>query len=132
MKVRLLKSKLHRIRVTGKSLDYEGSLLVDPVWMEAVGLLPYEHIEVYNVTNGNRWTTYVIPGSPGSGAVELNGAAARLGEVGDLLIVSAYAWVDAREIPDFRVRVALFDGSNRLLEVRRLAVHPPAPSASSS
>jgi len=131
MKVRLLRSKLHRIRVTGKSLDYEGTLLVDPVWMEAVGLLPYEHIEVYNVTNGNRWTTYVIPGSPGSGAVELNGAAARLGEVGDLLIVTAYAWVDTREIHDFQVRVALFDEENRLLEVRRLAILP-SPSASSS
>ncbi len=132
MKVLLLKAKLHRVRVTGKSLDYEGSLLVDPVWMEAVGLLPYEHVEVYNVTNGNRWTTYVIPGSPGSGAVELNGAAARLGEVGDLLIVSAYAWVDSDELPEHQVRVALFGEGNRLQEVRRFSVHAPGVPTSSS
>ncbi len=132
MKVLLLKSKLHRIRVTGKSLDYEGSLLVDPVWMERVGLLPYEHIEVYNVTNGNRWTTYVIPGNPGSGAVELNGAAARLGEVGDLLIVSAYAWVGSEELSEFQTRVALFGEGNRLLEVRRFSIRVPSAPASPS
>ena len=131
MKVLLLKSKLHRIRVTGKSLDYEGSLLVDPVWMEAVGLLPYEHVEIYNVTNGNRWTTYVIPGSPGDGAVELNGAAARLGEVGDLLIVSAYAWVDSSELSEFQTRVALFGEGNRLQEVRRFSIRVPSAPASS-
>lgn len=130
MKVHLLKAKLHRIRVTGKSLDYEGSLKLDPVWMEAVGILPYEHVEVYNVTNGERWTTYVIPGIPGKGEVELNGAAARLGEVGDLLIVSAFAWVDSGELDTFSPRVALFDGNNQLLVVRNLALRVSGMHAS--
>lgn len=131
MKLHLLKAKLHRIRVTGKALDYEGSLRVDPVWMDAVGLLPYEHIEVYNVSNGMRWTTYVIPGTPGRGEVELNGAAARLGEVGDLLIVSAFVWLDEEELSTFSPRVALFDGENHLIEVRRLSIQSPGiPSTS--
>ncbi len=127
MKVHVLKAKLHRIRVTAKSLDYEGSLKLDPRWMEAVGLLPFEHVEIYNVTNGARWTTYVIPGAWGQGEVVLNGAAARMGEVGDLLIVSAYVWLDLENIPHHRVRIALFGEHNAVQEVREETIGIPTP-----
>lgn len=122
MKVHLLKAKLHRLQVTAKSLDYEGSLKVDPRWMEEVGLLPFEYVEVYNVTQGTRWSTYLIPGQWGDGEVALHGAAARLGEVGDLLIVAAYVWLDPEEVSNHRIRIAIFEKNNALKEIREESV----------
>ena len=91
MTVQLLKSKLHRIRVTEANLDYEGSLTLDPDDMEAVGILPYEKILCANVENGNRFETYAIAGRRGSHVCCLNGAAAHKGKVGDRLIVMSFA-----------------------------------------
>ncbi len=116
MKIALLKSKLHRVRCTRKELAYEGSLAVDRGLMDAAGLLPFERIEVFNVTNGERWSTYIIP-SETPGEVALNGAAARKGEVGDELIVVSYAWVDPSH-PQLETRIVLVDETNRIREVR--------------
>jgi aspartate 1-decarboxylase len=91
MHLTVLKSKLHRIRVTEANLDYEGSLTLDPDDMEAVGIVPYEKILCADVENGNRFETYAIPGRRGSGVCCLNGAAAHKGAVGDRLIVMAFA-----------------------------------------
>lgn len=91
MKRTLLKSKIHRATVTDASLHYEGSITIDPLLMEAADICEWEQVDVYDINNGNRLTTYAIPGQPGSGTICLNGAAARLVQVGDLVIICSYA-----------------------------------------
>ena len=108
MEIEVLKAKLHRIRVTEACLDYEGSLTLDPDDMEAVGILPYEKILCADVENGNRFETYAIAGARGSGVCCLNGAAARLGKVGDRLIVMAFARMSAGEAAAWQPRVKHF------------------------
>ncbi|HHF53421.1 MAG TPA: aspartate 1-decarboxylase [candidate division WOR-3 bacterium] len=108
MMVTLLKSKIHRIPVTGKEMNYEGSITIDIDIMKKVDLLPYERVEVYNITNGERFSTYVIPGKQGSGEVILNGATARKGEVGDLLIVVSYITLDVEEAKNYKPKVYIF------------------------
>jgi aspartate 1-decarboxylase len=97
MHLTVLKSKLHRIRVTEANLDYEGSLTLDPDDMEAVGIVPYEKILCADVENGNRFETYALAGRRGSGVCCLNGAAAHKGKVGDRLIVMAFAQMTPEE-----------------------------------
>ena len=108
MKLTLLKSKLHRIRVTEANLDYEGSLTLDPDDMEAVGIVQYEKILCADVENGNRFETYAIAGRRGSHVCCLNGAAAHQGKVGDRLIVMAFAQLVEEEISGFSPRVLHF------------------------
>ena len=108
MTIQLLKSKLHRIRVTEANLDYEGSLTLDPDDMEAVGILPYEKILCANVENGNRFETYAIAGRRGSRVCCLNGAAAHKGKVGDRLIVMAFASFTPEEAAGWQPRVKHF------------------------
>jgi aspartate 1-decarboxylase len=91
MKRTLLKSNIHRATVTDASLHYEGSITIDPLLMEAADICEWEQVDVYDINNGNRLTTYAIPGQPGSGTICLNGAAARLVQVGDLVIICSYA-----------------------------------------
>ena len=107
--------KIHRATVTGAFLDYEGSIALDPDLYEAAGFLPYEQVHVLDVDNGNRFVTYVIDGERGSGEVAVNGAAARLVQVGDVLIVLAYTEMDDAEARALRPRVVLVDASNRPL-----------------
>jgi len=128
MRLELLKSKIHRARITGKDVDYEGSLTLDPKLMEAAGIYAYEKVQVVNVHNGSRLETYVIPGRAGSGEVVLNGAAARWGEVGDPVIILAYAQVEEQELPAFQPKVVFVDEQNRVLEASALA--GPSPSGS--
>jgi aspartate 1-decarboxylase len=116
MQLSILKSKLHLATVTRSELNYHGSLTVDPVLMDAVGLLPYEAILVSNVATGSRAMTYVIPGRPGEGQIELNGAMARLGAVGDRLIVMAFAQLSPDELAGHRPRVVALDARNRIVE----------------
>ena len=111
MLITLLKAKLHRIRVTEADLDYEGSLTLDPDDMEAVGILPYERILCADVENGNRFETYAIAGRRGSHVCCLNGAAARLGKVGDRLIVMCFAQVSPDEAAGWQPRVRHFGSS---------------------
>lgn len=108
MTLTLLKSKLHRIRVTEACLHYEGSLTLDPDDMEAVGIVPYERILVADVENGNRFETYAITGKRGSHVCCLNGAAAHKGAVGDRLIVMAFAAVTPEEADGFTPKVLHF------------------------
>jgi aspartate 1-decarboxylase len=115
----MLKSKIHRAKITGKELHYEGSLSLDASLMESAKLLPFEKIEVYNVNNGQRFSTYVIPASAGSGEVRLNGAASRLGEIGDIIIIASYALYDEEELKNFKPFLVYVDEHNRILEVKR-------------
>lgn len=113
----LLKAKLHKAAVTAASVDYEGSLTIASDLAEAVGMLPYERILVGNMANGQRFETYVIYGPRGSGAIELNGATAHLGKVGDRLTIMAFAGVSEEEISMHRPRVALLDENNQILRL---------------
>ena len=108
MEIEVLKAKLHRIKVTEACLDYEGSLTLDPDDMEAVGILPYEKILCADVENGSRFETYAIAGARGSGVCCLNGAAARLGKVGDRLIVMAFARMSEDEAANWQPKVKHF------------------------
>ena len=111
MLITLLKAKLHRIRATEANVDDEGSLTLDPDDMEAVGILPYERILVADVENGSRFETYAIAGRRGSHVCCLNGAAARLGKVGDRLIVMAFAQMTPEEAAGWQPKVKHFRGS---------------------
>ncbi len=125
MLVHLLKSKLHRARVTDANVDYEGSLTIDRDWMDQVALLPYERILCTNASNGERFETYAIPGERGSGAIVLNGAAAHLGSPGDRLTIMSFTEVDAPAALAWKPRILVFadDGSTKLQRDRS----DPAP-----
>ncbi len=113
----MLKSKIHRARVTEADLHYDGSLTLDRDLMDAAGLLPYELIHVLDINNGNRLETYVIEGSRGSGEVCINGAAARLVSPGDLVIVLSYASVEEEEVARHQPRLVYVDDENRITRV---------------
>jgi aspartate 1-decarboxylase len=115
MQRHLMKSKIHRATITSADLHYEGSLTLDTDLMEAADLLPYEEIQVVNVNNGARFSTYVIEGPRGSGVVQLNGAAARLGHPGDLVILISYGVFDEAETERHAPRVVFVDGDNRIV-----------------
>lgn len=127
MRVTLLKSKLHRAAVTGADLHYEGSIAIDRDLIAAAKLLPWERVEVYNLNNGARFSTYVIPGQPGE--VMLNGAAARLAMPGDRVIVASYAEFEAAEAAAHRPTVVLLDERNRPLPTETAAPERPAHAA---
>ncbi|WP_029519877.1 aspartate 1-decarboxylase [Persephonella sp. IF05-L8] len=116
MRRTVLKSKIHRITITGADLHYEGSLTLDEAIMEAANLVPFEKVEVFNINNGNRFSTYVIPGARYSGECILNGAAARLGHSGDLIIIVSYADVEDNELKDFKVNLVYIDDENNIKE----------------
>lgn len=122
MRLELLKSKIHRAHITGKDVNYEGSLTLDTELMEAAGIRAYEKVQVVNVNNGLRLETYVIPGRAGSGEVVLNGAAARWGEVGDMVIILAYAQVEEGELEGFRPKVVFVDEQNRVISGASLRI----------
>jgi len=113
MLITMLKGKIHRAVITDKKLHYEGSITIDPVLYEAAKMRPYEQVQVLNVNNGARFETYVIEGERGSGAVCLNGAAARLGEPGDHVIILAYAQMTPEEAATHHPAVVCVDAWNR-------------------
>jgi aspartate 1-decarboxylase len=115
MYISVCKSKIHRATITQAELHYQGSLTVDAELLDAAGLRPYEKVAVVNINNGNRLETYLIRGERGSGVMCLNGAAARLGQVGDLIIVISYGYYDPAELPeDYEPVVVHVDASNRI------------------
>ncbi len=116
MRRTVLKSKIHRITITGADLHYEGSLTLDEAIMEAANLVPFEKVEIFNINNGNRFSTYVIPGARYSGECILNGAAARLGHAGDLIIIVSYADLEDSELKDFKVNLVYMDEDNSIKE----------------
>jgi len=111
--------KIHRCAVTRADLDYVGSITIDPVLMEAAGFLENEKIDVYNITNGSRFATYVIPGVPGEGEIGINGAAAHLAKVGDLVILASYGWLTPDEIRDHAPKVVFVDSKNQIVSVSK-------------
>lgn len=117
MTISLLKSKIHRAAVTGASLDYEGSLSIAADLAEKVGLCRFERILVGNMANGERFETYVILAERGSGRIELNGATAHLGKVGDRLTIMAYGHFDELEASSHEPRVIVLDEHNRIVRV---------------
>ncbi len=107
-----MKSKIHRATVTDSNLNYEGSITIDRELMDAADLMPYERVDVYNITNGNRFQTYVIEGERGKGEICLNGAAARLVSPGDLVIIVSYAYYDEKEYKG--PKIIFVDEKNRI------------------
>src|ERR1700757_415921 len=115
----MLQAKLHRARVTEACLDYEGSCGIDEQLLELTGILPNQYIEIYNVSNGERFCTYAIRGRRGSGEISLNGAAARRAALGDILIICAYSTYSEAEVASHEPIVVLMDEKNRAREVIR-------------
>ena len=110
----MLKAKIHRATVTQVELDYEGSCAIDEDLLEASGIREYEQIEIYNITSGERFSTYAIRGEAGSGMISINGAAAHKAAVDDLIIIAAYAGLDAQELIDYKPRLVYVDAQNRI------------------
>ncbi|MFP3870947.1 MAG: aspartate 1-decarboxylase [Syntrophobacteria bacterium] len=108
-----LKSKIHRARITATCLDYEGSLSMDRALMAQADIAPYEQVKVYNLFNGERFDTYALVAPEGSGEVCLNGAAARKGEPGDLVIITTYALLEGAELAQHQPRIIWVDESNQ-------------------
>ncbi|MBX5455347.1 MAG: aspartate 1-decarboxylase [Thermogemmatispora sp.] len=116
----MCKSKIHRATVTMADLNYVGSITIDQDLLEAANIYPYEKVQVVNVTNGSRLETYAIPGERGSGVICLNGAAARLNAVGDIVIVMSYAHFTEEEIRSLKPRVVLVNEQNQITELREV------------
>jgi aspartate 1-decarboxylase len=108
----MLQAKLHRVRVTHACLDYEGSCGIDRDLLRVSGMQPNQYIEIYNVTNGERFNTYIIEAPSGSGEISLNGAAARKAQVGDILIICTYAGYDEAELRKYKPVVVLIGENN--------------------
>ena len=117
MLLRMLKGKIHRVRVTEACLNYVGSITIDKELMQAAGILEYEQVQVVDINNGNRLVTYTIAGESGSGEVCLNGAAARLVNPGDLVIIMAYCVMDHKEAVNHRPKVVFVDENNVVSDV---------------
>lgn len=113
MRRTLFKSKIHRATVTEANLHYQGSVTIDPVLMRAADVLPWERVEIYNVTNGERFATYAIPGAPGRGEICINGAAAHKAKRGDLIILCTYAEFEGEEVARHQPSVVFVDEANR-------------------
>jgi len=112
---KIMIGKIHRATVTRADLHYVGSITLDPLLIEAAGFLENEMIDIYNITNGNRLSTYVIPGESGSGEVGINGAAAHLVKPGDLVILVAYGWFTAADTVSHLPKIVIVDENNRIL-----------------
>jgi aspartate 1-decarboxylase len=110
----MLKSKIHRATVTEANLDYQGSVTIDPLLMEAADLLAFERVEVYNVTNGERFATYAIAGRRGAGEICINGAAAHKARPGDVVILASYASYDEAAARRHRPALVFVDEANRI------------------
>lgn len=117
MFINMLKGKIHRATVRQAELNYVGSITVDPVLMEAAGILEYEYVQIVDVENGNRFETYTIAGEPNSGMICLNGAAARQVAVGDHIIIMAYAQMTPEEAKEHKPHVVFVDDDNKIQEV---------------
>jgi aspartate 1-decarboxylase len=131
MRRTMCKSKIHRATVTDANLAYQGSITLDPVLMEAADLLEYEQVHVVDIDNGARFETYVITGHRGAGEVVLNGAAARLVQPGDKVIIMSYASYDEAELEGFEPRIVFVDDANAIVEAggrerpgRQLRIQP--------
>ena len=123
MYITLLKSKIHRATVTQSDLDYVGSITIDKALMDAAGLLEYEKVQIADIDNGNRFETYIIAGEENSGCICLNGAAAKCVEVGDKVIIMAYAQMQIDEIKSHQPKVVFVNDSNEIIEIANHETH---------
>ncbi len=110
--IKMMKAKLHRATVTQSDLHYEGSIGIDAHLLECSGILPNEAVHVWNVNTGHRWETYAIPLPYGSGKIQVNGAAARLAQVGDVIIIAAFAWMGEAAAQEHKTKVLFVDENN--------------------
>ena len=117
MQLSLLKSKIHRATVTQADLDYEGSISIDAGLMKAGNLVTHEHVHVWNITQGTRFETYVIPGPLGSGMIQINGAAAHLAKKGDKVIITSFTNLSARKIKRHKPKIVFVDDHNRITRI---------------
>jgi aspartate 1-decarboxylase len=115
MQVTLLKAKLHRARVTHAELDYEGSCAIDSQLLDAAGMLDYEQIQIYNVTSGERFTTYAMRAEAGTGIISINGAAAHRAKPGDIIIICAYCQMGAAEAINYKPRLIYLNEHNHIV-----------------
>lgn len=111
----VLKSKIHRATVTEAHLDYDGSLTIDESLMEVADIRPFEMVKVYNISNGERFDTYVISGKRDSGVIGLNGATARKGAIGDLIIIATYVLLDESHVKNYMPNIVHVDSKNRVI-----------------
>ncbi len=116
MQLTLLKAKIHRATVTEADLNYEGSISIDEDLLDAAGIMPYEKVDVLNINNGERFTTYAIKDQRKSGIIKVNGAAARKVHKGDLVIIIAYCSVNSEEAKNFKPKVVVVDEKNRSIK----------------
>ncbi|MBE5928038.1 MAG: aspartate 1-decarboxylase [Lachnospiraceae bacterium] len=123
MNITMLKGKIHRAVVKQAELDYVGSITVDPVLMEACGILEYEYVQVVDIENGNRFETYTIAGEPNSGMICLNGAAARQVLVGDHVIIMSYCTLTPEEAKDHKPSVVFVDDDNKIVRCANYEKH---------
>lgn len=114
MQITILKSKIHNASVTHCNLNYEGSITIDLQLMKKVGIIPYEKVLVSNISRGTRWETYAITGKPGSGIIRLNGAAARLGKVGDKITIMAFAVLPQQQAKRLKQKIIVLGGKNKI------------------
>ncbi len=119
MKRKMLKSKIHRATVTGADLHYEGSITIDQDLLEAADILPYEAVDIWNVTYGTRFQTYAIEGQRGSGTICINGAAARLVSRGDLVIIASWQEMEGALAAVHEPKLVFVDDRNRQTELRK-------------
>jgi aspartate 1-decarboxylase len=113
----MLKSKIHRATVTDANLDYEGSVAIDEALMEAAGIYEFEQVQIYDIANGNRLTTYAIKGERGSGVISINGAAAHLAKKGDLVIIASYSVFEEAEAKKHAPVLVYVDGNNSIRKI---------------
>jgi aspartate 1-decarboxylase len=114
MRRTMMKSKIHRATVTDSNLDYEGSITIDSQLMDKANIIPYEQVDIYNVTSGERFTTYAIRGDKDSGVICINGAAAHKAKKGDIIIIATYASFEEQELEAFKPKKVYVDGANRI------------------
>jgi len=119
LQIEILKSKIHRAKVTDKSLNYEGSITIDKKLMEAAGILPNEKVHVFDIANGNRFITYAIEGEENSGDIIVNGAAARLVKKGDSVIIVSFAILNEKEVKKFKPKIVYVDSDNKITKIKR-------------
>jgi aspartate 1-decarboxylase len=125
----MLKSKIHRATVTDANIDYEGSITLDEDLMEAANLLPFEQVHIYNITNGERFQTYVIKGDRGKGDVCVNGAAAHLAKKEHIIIIASYAGMDEKVAPAHQPVLVYVDAENKIKDIARGMVNTKIKAA---
>jgi len=119
MRITMLKGKLHQARVTMAQLNYEGSCAIDQDLLDAAGILEYEKIEIYNVENGERFSTYAISGERGSKIISVNGAAARKASVGDRVIICSYVDLEDQELQTHKPKLVYLDAGNNIVRTSK-------------